>query len=158
MNSCTLLASILLCLAYSFRAEAQFATTSSGGEAKGSGGSVSYSIGQVIFKNTSGASGSASAGVQHGYQIIVMGVEADPEISLTIFPNPTPDNLNLLTPDFAKSHLSYRLLDFRGQVLKSEMISSRETVVEMAGLPVAVYLVCVLKDNQPIQSFKVIKK
>lgn len=46
---------------------AQQANVSSGGNATGSGGSVSYSVGQVFFSGNSGTGGSVSQGVQQSF-------------------------------------------------------------------------------------------
>lgn len=46
---------------------AQRGNVSSGGNATGSGGSVSYSVGQVFFSSNSGASGSINQGVQQSF-------------------------------------------------------------------------------------------
>jgi hypothetical protein len=48
---------------------AQTATVSAGGNAIGTGGSVSYSVGQIAYTNNSNSNGSVAQGVQYPYEI-----------------------------------------------------------------------------------------
>ncbi len=45
--------------------------TSAGGNTTGSAGSVSYTVGQIIFSTFSGANGSVIQGVQQPYEISI---------------------------------------------------------------------------------------
>ena len=60
---------ILLIILSSFRIMAQQAINASGANATGSGGSVSYSVGQVLYTTNSGSNGSSAQGVQQPYEI-----------------------------------------------------------------------------------------
>ncbi|MEE4177590.1 MAG: hypothetical protein V2I46_08780, partial [Bacteroides sp.] len=66
-----------LCLLLCFGVHALFgqeAVVPAGGNATGSGGSVSYTAGQVFYLIHSGPSGSVSQGVQQPYEIFAVGV------------------------------------------------------------------------------------
>ncbi len=70
----------------------------SGGDVSGSGGSASYSIGQVFYSTHTGADGSVSEGVQQPYEISVVTsvVEAEGiDLVVSAFPNPVTDHLIL---------------------------------------------------------------
>ncbi|MCP4553263.1 MAG: T9SS C-terminal target domain-containing protein, partial [Bacteroidetes bacterium] len=49
-------------------AHGQTTANTSGGEASGSGGAVSYSVGQVVCQTYSGTNGSVAEGVQQPYE------------------------------------------------------------------------------------------
>ena len=88
-------------------AQAQESSNSSGGNATGSGGTVAYSIGQVVYTTNTGSNGSVAQGVQHAYEIFTVGIkETELNISLTAFPNPTTENLTLQISDFNNEKLS----------------------------------------------------
>ncbi|MGD0341661.1 MAG: hypothetical protein ABSA76_08155, partial [Bacteroidales bacterium] len=54
---------------------AQSTITTSGGNASGSGGSASYTIGQVVYSTITGTNGSSAQGVQQPYEIsIITGI------------------------------------------------------------------------------------
>ena len=52
--------------------QAQTSVNAIGGDATGSGGSVSYSVGQVVYTTNKGTNGSVVEGVQQPYEILVV--------------------------------------------------------------------------------------
>jgi hypothetical protein len=58
----------LLLLGFVLTAQAQQATTAAGGNATGSGGSVAYSVGQIVYTTHTGTTGSVAQGVQQTYE------------------------------------------------------------------------------------------
>ena len=65
---------------------AQESANASGGNATGSGGTLAYSIGQIVFTTNTGSTGSVAQGVQHGYEIYLVGIkETTLNISLNVF-------------------------------------------------------------------------
>jgi opacity protein-like surface antigen len=155
-RSLGLLATGLLCSCF---AQAQESVNSSGGDANGSGGSAAYSIGQIIYTTNTDASGTLSQGVQQAYEIFTIGIE-EPEmaISLSVFPNPTSDNLTLEIGDYFDAKLSYQLMDIQGKLLDSKLIEAQQTRINMNSLPSATYFLNVVnQENKKIQSFEIIK-
>ena len=51
--------------------QAQTAIIASGGNASGSGGSMSFSVGQIVYNTNSGTNASVAEGVQQPYEISV---------------------------------------------------------------------------------------
>lgn len=140
-------------------AQAQESVNSSGGDATGSGGKVAYSVGQLVHSTNVGATGSVAQGVQHAYEIFTIGFkETALNISLSVFPNPTADNLTLRISDYNNEMLSYQLFDMYGVLLINGQIANQQTKIEMNSLPTATYFVNIVnKENKKVQSFKVIK-
>jgi hypothetical protein len=138
---------------------AQESSNSAGGDASGAGGSVAYSIGQVVYTTNTGSSGSVAQGVQHAYEIFSVGIhETELIISLYVYPNPTADNLTLEIKDFNNEKLAYQLTDIQGKLIFDGQVIEAQTILDMSGLAPATYFVDVLSlDNQRIQSFKIIK-
>ncbi len=131
----------------------------SGGDAFGIGSTAAYSIGQVVYTAHSDHSGTVTQGVQHGYEIIPVGVkESLLNISLSVFPNPTSDNLTLQIKDYNSEKLSLQLLDIQGRLLHAEQIYSGETMIHMNDLAKATYFIHVFDyKSKKIQSFKIVK-
>ena len=140
-------------------AKAQESTNASGGDAIGSGGTASYSVGQVVYTTNTGSAGSLEQGVQHAYEIFTVGIkETELNISLTAFPNPTTDNLTLQVSDYKNDKLSYHLFDMQGKQLSNGQIIAKQTQINMNILPKATYFINVLnQENKKVQSFKIIK-
>jgi hypothetical protein len=140
-------------------AQAQQSVNASGGDATGSGGSVAYSIGQVVYTTSTGAGGSVAQGVQQSFVITTTGInETALAISLSIFPNPTADNLTLQISDYNKEKLTYQLFDMQGKQLSDGQIVAQQTQIDMNSLPTATYFINVLnQEKKQVQSFKIIK-
>jgi hypothetical protein len=140
-------------------AQSQESTNASGGDATGNGGTVAYSIGQVVYTTNSDNSGIVSEGVQQAYEIFTLGIEeTEINILLSVFPNPTADNLILHTSNYSNESLSYQLYNLQGNLLSHGQINSEETQINTASLPSATYVIHVLtKEKKQVQSFKIIK-
>lgn len=141
-------------------AQAQESVNASGGNATGSGGSVSYSIGQMVYTTNTASGGSVAQGVQHAYEILTLGnAETALNISLTAFPNPTTENLTLQINDYNNEKLSYQLFDMQGKQLSNEQVTAMQTQINMKSLPNATYFINVVnQENKTVQSFKIVKK
>lgn len=140
--------------------QAQDAKLSSGGEAVGTGGSVSYSVGQVVYTTQSGTNGSVVQGVQQAFEIsVVQGIKERKDISLgcIAYPNPTTDYLNLKIGNTSKS-MSYELSDISGKQISKAELKNDKTIIKMNQLMPAIYFVKVFDDNQIIKTFKIVKK
>jgi len=148
----------LMLLGVGLTVQAQQATLPSGGVASGSGGTVSYSIGQVAYIDNTGSTGSVSQGVQQAFEIFSVGInETTLNISASVYPNPTNDNLTLQVPDFNNEKLIYQLFDVQGRLVESKPITAEKTQINMSYLPSATYLVYVSQNNKTVQTFKIIK-
>lgn len=140
-------------------AQAQESVNTTGGDATGSGGTAAYSVGQVVYTTNTGASGTVSQGVQQAYEIFTLGIkETELNISLSVFPNPTADNLTLQISDYNNEKLSYQLFDMQGKQLSNGQIVAQQTQINLNSLPTATYFINVVnQENKKVQSFKIIK-
>ena len=136
----------------------QTSMNASGGGTSNASGSISYSIGQVTYQSTSNASGSVCQGVQHAFEISTLSLEANAlNLSLTAYPNPTQELLNLRVGNYNKEKLAYKLVDLEGKVISEASMHSEETTIDMKQLPVATYFVEVHNDAKKVHVFKIIK-
>jgi hypothetical protein len=146
--------------------QAQEAVTATGGDAFGSGGSASYSIGQVAYQTHTGTSGSVAEGVQQPYEIsTVTGIDEAKGINLSVsaYPNPTIDFLQLKVENEELKGLFYQLYDMQGQLLQNEKITSNQTSIVMSSFLPSTYFVKVIvktqgiASQQEVKTFKIIK-
>lgn len=155
----TLVIIMLSGLALSFL-QAQETVNTSGGNALGSNGTASYSIGQVAYQIHSGTIGTLTEGVQQPYEIsLITAIEAAKGINLSVsvYPNPTSYNLTLSIDEFNISNLSYQLYDMQGKLLKDEKITSNQTSIGIGNLISATYYLKVIQNNREIKTFNIIK-
>ncbi|MFW5835374.1 MAG: T9SS type A sorting domain-containing protein [bacterium] len=144
--------------------QAQESLNTTGGNTSGSGGSVSYTLGQLVYQTHTGTSGQVAEGAQQPHEIsVVTGIEEAKGITLSLsaYPNPTADYLTLEIKDFEISSLHYQLYDMQGKLLQSEKITGKQTTIVMSNLLPDTYVVRVIKMQgsapQEVKIFKVIK-
>ena len=139
---------------------AQQSINTSGGSASGSGGSVTLSIGQVMYTSVADSIGQVSQGVQQAYEIFNVGIkETILNISFAVYQNPTSNNLTLSINEYKKEKLTYQLFDLQGKLLIGGDIITKQTEINTSALPSASYFVHFMnQENQKVQSFKIIKK
>ena len=135
-------------------------TLAAGGDAEGSGGSLSYSVGQVDYIEATGSGGTANQGVQQPFEIFVLGDDVRPDIQLemVVYPNPTIDQVTLRIGNFNSPDMTYQLYDINGRLLKRNAILNSETLISFEDLSSAIYLLQVMDHSSLIKSFRIIKK
>lgn len=137
----------------------QQSVNSGGGIASGTAGNVSYSIGQVFQVTKTGSSGSVNEGVQVPFEIANIGTVAKSvHVSLKAFPNPTSKNLILQFDNVDYLADAYKIYDQSGKIVSVGLVASEETTIPFSEFPSAIYFVEVLKNNQSIHTFQIIKK
>jgi len=147
-----LLATQLLC--------SQEAITVSAGEAAGSGGSVSYTVGQVFYTTNTAATGGVSQGVQHPFEFQTL---SNPElttvkVTAVTYPNPTKDFIILKITDRTLYNLRYTLFDVNGKSIVSDAITASSTAIQMKHLAIGAYVLKVIQKNKSLKSFKILKQ
>ena len=132
----------------------------SGGNASGTGGSVSYSVGQVFNTTAFGTNGSVSEGVQQPFEISVFtGVKDIKAIDLyyAAYPNPTSGKLTLKIDNFEPNSFTFQLSDVNGKTLRNDKLTEKETVIDMSELKSAPYFLKVTNSKKEVKTFKIIK-
>lgn len=142
------------------KAQAQIAVTTLGGNASSSAGSVSYSVGQLVFNTTSSSSGSVAQGVQQPYQIsTVLGLEEIQAINLKLYayPNPATDFITLKVDNGDKNELFFQIFDINGRILSQQKVQENETNIQVGNFTASTYFLKVFQNNKQIKTFKIIK-
>lgn len=143
---------------------AQEALPATGGNASGSGGSVSYSIGLVFYTANTDGNGSVAQGVQQPYEVTVATGFNDikwMKLECSVYPNPTTNYLTLKIDASAKvsiQSLSYQLYDMNAKLIRFGKLESSETQINMVDLVPESYLLEVTNRNKIEKSFKIIKR
>lgn len=149
----------VLLVGFNLSVQAQQAATASGGDASGSGGTVAYSVGQIVYTTITGSNGSVAQGVQQAYEIsIVLGVENHLIHLIQAYPNPTIDYLTLNVGNTDLSSLNFQLYDITGRLIESKRITSSIETINMEILPSATYFLKVTNNNKEVKLFKIIKR
>ena len=139
---------------------AQEAVLTSGMGIIGTGGSVSYSVGQVAYMSEEGSSGSLTQGIQQCYEIsIITGIDNKKiDLEISAFPNPTNNNLILTIDNMEFSNLSFQLFNAAGKFLQKKKILNTQTTVDLSNYSSGIYFVKILRGSVELKNFKIIKK
>lgn len=138
---------------------AQQAVSASGGNAIGSGGSSSYTVGQVAFTTNIGSNGSAAQGVQIPYEFsTIVGLEATGiNLELKAYPNPANNVIHLSISDCKNGGISYRIYNIQGKLLIDNPVKENLTSIPLQKFSGSVYILNVLGNNELIKTFRIIK-
>lgn len=131
-----------------------------GGTATGSGGTVTYTVGQVAYSTLTGSSGSVAQGVQQPWEIsVVTAIEKTEGITLgmKVYPNPADDVLTLTIDPFEDMDLKYMLYDMNGMLLQEKKIEESLTEIPLLNYSSTMYLLRIVNNRQEIKVFKVVK-
>ena len=154
---------IFLCAMLLIGASASFAQEAipaTGGDASGTGGSSSYTVGQVNYVTYIGTNGSVAQGVQQAYEVSdVTGIEDifGIDLGLNVYPNPTTDYLTLKVDLYEGNNLTYTLYDINGKILETKSIDESLTTIEMSTYVPASYFLKIVQTDQEVKTFKIIK-
>lgn len=150
----------ILLLVLDLAVQAQESPTATGGDAAGSGGAASYSIGQIVYTTLSGSNGTVAQGLQQAFEIsTVLGIENHSiNLQLVVYPNPTTSFLNLSVDNYELSNLNFQLFDLNGKLIETRKITNTTESIYVENLPGAIYFLKVIYNNNTTKTFKIIKK
>jgi hypothetical protein len=140
--------------------QAQEVIPATGGNASGSGGSMSYSVGQIVYTTNTGTTGSVAQGIQQPYEIsVVTELEGAKGITLKciVYPNPATDYVMLKVENYNTENLTYQLYDINGKLVENKKLDGNETSIVMSHLAATTYFLKVIDNNKEVKTFKIIK-
>lgn len=134
-------------------------TVATGGNATGSNGSVSYSVGQIDYSTQTGSGGNLNQGVQQPYELFETNTldELGEAIFLNIGPNPTTDYITLTSTLSNPIELFYYLTDNNGKILIESTQFLNKAEIGLNTFPVGMYQLIVRNSEMDVKSFKIIK-
>ena len=86
--------------------------------------------------------------------VYVIGCGSD-KSSVTLYPNPTAEGVYINTA-FYKG-MRYELHTADGKLLTKNSINRETTYIPLQNLPQAIYLLTIIKNEAPVQTFKILK-
>jgi hypothetical protein len=153
---------LLLSLVIGFSVlNAQEAVLSSGGDATGYDGMVTYSIGQITYLTLTGTNGTIAEGIQQPFEILIpIGIDNDKGITLEclLFPNPANRFVRLKIENHELKDLKCRLYSSTGALVQEVKIETKESLIPMEGLEKASYFLVITQNEKTLKTFQVIKK
>ncbi len=144
--------------------KAQHSVNATGGNVSSEKGSVSFSVGQMVYSAYSNNYCKISEGVQQPFEIFVITFikEIDGlDLQLSAFPNPVDDQLQLLVTGkncLLLYDLYYQLFDIHGKSMKKFRITDDISLIDMSGRKPGIYFLQVTASGGRTGLFKIIKR
>lgn len=134
-------------------------TVATGGAATGSGGTATYSVGQIDYKSNGGTNGSSSEGVQQPFEFYSLDIhDAFASYEVNLYPNPSSSFINLSIANWKSDQsIMYQLCDLNGKILNSNSVVDKTTVIDVQHLADAQYFLYVFVKDEIAKTFKLIK-
>lgn len=113
----------------------QLSVQSGGGNyTESGGGSVSWTLGEVVIQTGVSGTHDATQGFQQG-NIYVTGLEEIPELQISVYPNPAVDNFTINAPEF----LTLNIYNSTGQLVLNQQLNEGNNLVDVTGLARGTY-------------------
>lgn len=151
------LVALLLCATHSIYS--QESLSASGGNASGSGGTSSYSVGQLVYTTNAGSNGSLTQGVQQSIELFSLSNQEFKGLTLKLatYPNPTTDYIVLQLKDSDLQDLTYVMYDMLGKTIIKGSALKETTHIGMKHLEMGTYILKVNQNSKELKTFKIIK-
>jgi hypothetical protein len=140
--------------------QSQESINSLGGSNIGIGGSISFSVGQLVFTTDSQSAGSLVQGIQRPVKITTTSIiKSENNISFKAYPNPATDDLYLEINESLNEKLIYKLYDLQGKVLLQNKMLLPITQINMSSFSAGTYFIQINNSqNKHYQTIQIIKK
>ncbi len=146
---------------FSFSLYSQSAVVTTGGTATGSGGTVTYTVGQIADQKVDGNGQFIIEGVQQPFEIQEVGISSYPNITLEaiLYPNPTTSKvmLSIRKYEIPSYGLTAQLFDFNGKLVKSFIVKDLDTEIDFSAYAASTYHLRIVDDKTLLKTFKVVK-
>ncbi len=141
--------------------KAQETVSTAGGLISGNGGSISYTLGQVVYTTNFANTGSAAQGVQQPFEISILTESETIKESIficNVFPNPTTNALTLIIKGNPTDFFSYQLYNLNGILLESDQNIKHKSNLSLLKYKDSVFILKVVINDIEIRTYKIIKK
>ena len=147
---------LMICVASS--AGAQKVVSANGSTATAAGTVISWTIGEPITATVSDGITTLTQGF-HQTKLTITAVNEIqvPGVEIKVYPNPTSD---YITVHFGKmvEKPTYLLFDLSGKLIQQKNMESTDTKIDMTGVATGSYILKLISGQQPLQTFKIIKR
>ncbi len=154
-----ILLTFTLSFVYYLGLNAQELVSSSGNNYTNSKGTIHYSVGELMVETFINSSNYVTQGF-HQSKLTVTSISElnNDEVSISVYPNPTSDNLKLIVNSVNLDNNRFELYDISGSKILHGKIRNAETILKLSNLKSSIYILKIFKEEKEINSYKIIKQ
>ena len=135
----------------------QNSISTTGGHIKSTGGSTSFTVGQVAYVLKKGNGAYLNEGVQQVYTKNTTPIEElDYLKEVLLYPNPTQETFTLIMSTKEDVLVRYTIMDYLGKEIKNGDILTEKSEISLVDLPSGNYFIT-LKSKKEHRIFKMVK-
>jgi hypothetical protein len=151
--------SVFFLFVFSMSCFAQQVISSAGTTATSTSAQLSWTVGEPVIETFTGTGVILTQGFhQSRYTITAINLLEDPDLFLSVYPNPVADFLVLEVKASEIKSMSYFLFGMDGRKLDEGKVEKHSESINMAGYSSGTYLLKVFgKNMNQLQTFKIIK-
>ncbi len=144
----------MFCAIHSF---CQHTVSTTGGHFKSTGGSTSFTVGQVVYVLKKGNGPYLNEGVQQVYTKKTTPIEELVYLKeVLLYPNPTQETMTLILSSKEDVQVRYTIMDYLGKEIRNGNILSEKSEISLVDLPSGNYFIS-LKSKKENRIFKIVK-
>lgn len=135
----------------------QYSISTTGGHIKSTGGSTSFTVGQVAYVFKKGNGTYLNEGVQQVYTKKTTPVEELVHLKeVQLYPNPTQETFTLIMLTKEDVLVRYTIMDYLGKEIRNGDIITEKSEISLVDLPSGNYFIS-LKSNKEHRILKMVK-
>ena len=135
----------------------QYSISTTVGHFKSSGGSTSFTVGQVVYVLKKGNGTYLNEGVQQIYTKKTTPIEELVYLKeVLLYPNPTQETFTLIMSTKEDVLVGYTIMDYLGKEIRNGNILSEKSEISLVDLPSGNYFIS-LKSKKENRIFKMVK-
>jgi hypothetical protein len=148
---------LVVFISFGFSSFGQNALSAAGGHFKSTGGSTSFTVGQVAYVLKKGTGSYLNEGVQQVYTKKTTPIEELVYLKeVQLYPNPTQETFNLIISTKEDFQVRYNIMDYLGKEIRNGIILSEKSEISLMDLPAGNYFIS-LKSKKENRIFKMVK-
>lgn len=150
---------VLFLILFSNISYSQQASVAGGGDLQVSGGgSMAFSIGQIVYTQIDNGILYVAQGVQQPYEVFINFVsELFDKNSVSIFPNPFENEININFQSLDFSNCKAKLIDLQGNVIQETILTDLNNQLYVGNLSRGGYFIILENNVGGIYTVKLIK-
>lgn len=118
---------------------------------------IDYTIGELVIETVSDGTNDLTQGFHQTLLTITNVEDLDVNFSVSIFPNPASDRVNLTIENY--QGLTFRLFDVSGKLLSQAVLTEARTSINVEEYPKGMYLLTLTQQkDKKIKTYQIIKK
>lgn len=120
-----------------------------------SGVSVNATLGELAIATEQSGEGIITQGF-HQTNLSVLSVDdLDPQLKVSLYPNPSPDLFHVEIEDFSDSRV--KVYNIHGQLMLDQILNRNDSEIHTEKLQKGIYFLTLFKNEKPVKTYKILK-